>query len=75
MMDAIRYMVVWNPLVFSILGFVLHFFGPHRVPGPPGGPPLAAVALANATSSPLALGSVGAGGAHLGTPALATARA
>ncbi|GLC38944.1 hypothetical protein PLESTB_000464200 [Pleodorina starrii] len=30
MMDGIRYLVVWNPIIFTILSFLLHLFGPHR---------------------------------------------
>ncbi|EFJ52149.1 hypothetical protein VOLCADRAFT_120375 [Volvox carteri f. nagariensis] len=30
MMDGIRYLVVWNPIIFTVLSFVLHLFGPHR---------------------------------------------
>ncbi|GIL42988.1 hypothetical protein Vafri_801 [Volvox africanus] len=30
MMDGIRYLVVWNPIIFTVLSFLLHLFGPHR---------------------------------------------
>ncbi len=36
MMDGLRYLVVWNPIIFTALSFLLHLFGPHRRPGPPG---------------------------------------
>jgi len=43
MLDAIRYMVVWNPIIFTAFSVVFHIFGPHHhhhgPPGPPGGPP------------------------------------
>ncbi|PNW85410.1 hypothetical protein CHLRE_03g185100v5 [Chlamydomonas reinhardtii] len=38
MMDGIRYLVVWNPIIFTVLSFLLHVFGPHRH-GAPHGPP------------------------------------
>ncbi|PNH12443.1 RING finger protein [Tetrabaena socialis] len=30
MMDGIRYLVVWNPIIFTLLSFLMHIFGPHR---------------------------------------------
>lgn len=30
MLDAIRYMVVWNPIIFFIFSCLFHLFGPHH---------------------------------------------
>ncbi|KAG2499840.1 hypothetical protein HYH03_002131 [Edaphochlamys debaryana] len=58
MMDGIRYLVVWNPIIFTVLSFLIHMFGPHRSPVPHGTGSLSAAQLhgqqlmANGTLSP-----------------------
>lgn len=40
MLDALRYMVVWNPIIFTAFSIVFHFVGPaHHPHGPPHHPP------------------------------------
>jgi RING finger protein 121 len=33
MLDMVRYLVVWNPLIFMVISFFFHFLAPHRPHG------------------------------------------
>ncbi|GFR41018.1 hypothetical protein Agub_g1450 [Astrephomene gubernaculifera] len=77
MMDGIRYLVVWNPIIFTALSFLLHIFGPHRHNGAHGvdsaplvGPP-GLHTLGNATLTPAVLLAANtSGGVNLTHPHL-----
>ncbi len=30
MLDAVRYLIVWNPIIFMTLSLLLHIFGPRH---------------------------------------------
>ncbi len=39
MLDGVRYLVVWNPLIFMVVSVLFHLFAPHphhHGHGPPG---------------------------------------
>eukprot|EP00197_Chlamydomonas_leiostraca_P006834 CAMPEP_0202877280 /NCGR_PEP_ID=MMETSP1391-20130828/30388_1 /ASSEMBLY_ACC=CAM_ASM_000867 /TAXON_ID=1034604 /ORGANISM="Chlamydomonas leiostraca, Strain SAG 11-49" /LENGTH=253 /DNA_ID=CAMNT_0049559283 /DNA_START=373 /DNA_END=1134 /DNA_ORIENTATION=- len=63
MLDSVRYLVVWNPIIFMVLSVLFHFFAPHHHHH-----------HAHHLSDPHALNATAAGGAHH-LPALAGAAA
>ncbi|KXZ56725.1 hypothetical protein GPECTOR_1g653 [Gonium pectorale] len=74
MMDGIRYLVVWNPIIFTVLSLLLHLFGPHRRgdSGPPvplsPGMPLGAVGASPGAGVVRALGEANATRNAMGPP-------
>lgn len=66
MMDGIRYLVVWNPIIFTALSVMLHLFTPHHAPHHDlhGGHALNGTAAANATLAALGRAPQGLGLGH-----------